>query len=734
MNKKLYNLMDWGEMEAITYSEEEHPKKILGPHGAGSQTLIQAFLPLAKSVSVLTGKTAKPVPMELAEESGHYAVLVRKKYPFHYRFKVENEDGTEEILEDPYAFPQIIPDRALKKLKNGILFKAWEYLGAHIMEEDEVKGVHFAVWAPEAMRVSVVGDFNGWDGRVHEMELLGESGVFELFIPGVKEGDLYKYEIKGGNGTVQLKADPFGFCAEKRPGTASVVSDISAFTWTDEDWLTERAANSTEEAPMAVYELYLRAFAEKGEDGSFSNYREMAPRIAKYVKDTGYTHIELMPVMEHPSDETLGYQTLGYYAPTSRYGSPADFAYFMNYMHEKGIGVILDWSPAHFPCTPEGLMRFDGSCVYESADPKRSFHPEWGTLTFDFSRPEVRNYLIANALFWISIYHADGIRAEYLSSLLYLDYGRNEGDYTPNIYGGKENLDGIVFCKELTEAVHALKKGALCIAEETSAWPQVTDDTESGGLGFDYKWNTSWRKDFLDYMAYDPLYRTHHYGELCFSIVYSYAERFFLPLTHDAFSNGQGSFVTRMPGDGEEKLSNAKAGFCYFMTHPGKKLFSMGLDMGEEEEWDGSRPLNLALLEKEENKQFHDMVKDMISLYKERPALHRFAHNDQGFEWINCISANENILVYLRKTDKKEETLLVVANFANTPRKNYKIGVPFEGKYKEIFNSDAEQYGGFDLRNHRILKSQEDECDGRKDSIRIKVPPLAVIIFEVQAL
>jgi len=727
MNKKLYNLMDWAEIEAVTYSEEDHPKKLLGPHSAGrSGTIIQAFFPEAKSVSVIADKVKEPYPMEMMDESGYFAVLLRKKIPFHYVYEVVNKDGKKITVEDPYAYPQVIHERNAKKFRNGILRYAWETLGSHILTVEGQEGVHFAVWAPDAMRVSVVGDFNDWDGRVYEMEKLpDESGIFEIFIPGLKAGTLYKYEIKAGNGTVTLKTDPYGFFSEDNEDPASVVTDIDSFNWTDEDWMAERHNHQGSESPMVIYELKADCFDEKKQ-----GFKAMAAELSRYLRDNGYTHLELMPVMEYRAEEAAGYHTYGFYAPAAKYGKPEELFYLINHMHKEGIGVILDWSPAHFDAGNGGLARFDGTSIYESPDPRRSFHPDPGTLTFDFSRPEVRNFLLSNALFWIRIYHADGLRVDNTASMLYLDYGRE--DYLPNIYGGKENLEAVELLQNITNEVHKEKSGVIMIAEDNSAWPGMTTDTADGGLGFDFKWNESWRDDFLSYLSYDPFYRTDHYGELCFSMVYAYAERFMLPFTHDAFTKDKGSFLSRMPGNSEEKYANLKASLGFLFTYPGKKVIDASLALGDEEAWESGRKLNWELLKRNENKEVHALIKDLSELYRERPSLHELSMEEAGFEWINCISANENILVFMRKTKREKDTLIVVVNFENIPRKNYKIGVPKAGKYKEIFNTDAEKYGGFDFRNAHVIKSSEDECDGRENSIRIKVPPLSVTVFEVQ--
>ncbi len=749
MTKKVYNQMDWAEIEAITYSEEDHPKKLLGPHAVGSQVLIQAFLPQARSAKVRVGRSKNLIDMELADESGYYAVMVKHKMPISYTFVIEDESGKEIEFADPYEFEGIISEDETKKFNAGIDYQAYNMLGAHITEINGVKGVEFAVWAPNALRVSVVGSFNEWDGRRHQMERLGDSGIFELFIPGIEEGAVYKYEIKAKNGTVFLKSDPYGFGAELRPNNASVVRDISGFKWDDEEWLKTRAEMNYENEPVAVYEIHLGSWKRrvpKGKDAEksweersaagldFLNYREIAPELAKYVKKMGYTHVEIMPVMEHPLDASWGYQTIGYYAPTSRYGTPEDFAWFINYMHKEGIGVILDWTPAHFPKDEQGLCYFDGTYLYEPADENRRFHPHWGTLTYDYAKPEVTNYLIANALFWVDKYHADGIRMDAVASMLYLDYGRQDGGWTPNIYGGKENLDAIEFIKHLNSIFKKRKDGSLLIAEESTAWPNVTGDLKEDGLGYDYKWNMGWMNDFLSYMQNDPYFRTNHYNELCFSMIYAYSEKFILPLSHDEVVHGKGTLLEKMPGTRDEKFANLKAAFGFFMTHPGKKLLFMGQDIAESEEWNENRSIGWGLLEDQDHKWVNDEFRDLLTLYHNEPALYKYDHECKGFEWINCISANENIVVYVRKTDDPDDTLLVVVNFENIPRKNYKIGVPFAGKYKEIFNSDAEKYGGFDFRNPRVLTSEADECDGRENSLRIKVPPLAVSIFKCTSI
>lgn len=729
MTKKLYKLMNWADIEGIVYSEEDNPHRILGAHPSGLSTLVQFFYPGAVKATVITEKNA--YKMEMADEEGFFAVLLPKTEKSGYTVEVEFEDGKTKEVCDPYNYKPLITKKDTEKFSNGIHYTIYELLGAHVKTIDGVTGVYFAVWAPNALRVSVVGDFNNWDGRVHQMRRLWDSGIFELFVPCANEKDNYKFEIKTKRGEVFLKADPYGNSAQLRPDTASVVTDLSKFKWTDEKWMKERKHFVPETSPMSVLEIHLGSFAKpEEEDGrSFYNYRELAPKIIKYVKEMGYTHIELMPVMEHPFDASWGYQVIGYYAPTSRYGSPEDFMFFMNEMHKNGIGVILDWVPAHFPKDDQGLSGFDGTCLYEHMDPRQGEHPQWGTKIFNYGRPEVKNYLIANVLYWINVYHADGIRMDAVASMLYLDYGKNDGQWVANMYGGKENLEAIEFLKHLNSIVHKAKDGVLMIAEESTAWPMVTDLVEKDGLGFDLKWNMGWMNDFTSYMQYDPFFRSHHHGELTFSMIYAYSEKFMLVLSHDEVVHGKSSMIGKMPGEIPDKFKNLRAAYGFMMTHPGKKLLFMGQDIAEFDEWNENRSIQWDLLQYDDHKNMKEFVKTLNKLYKESPALHKLDHSPEGFEWINNISANENVLVYLRKTEDENDTLLIVCNFANEERKDYKIGVPFPGKYKEILNSDARKFGGKGCVNGRALASDESECDGRENSISIKMPALSMQIF-----
>ena len=663
------------------------------------------------------------------EDGGYFAILLPGKKIPRYTFVLGDKKEGREIY-DPYAFPSQITEKEEARFQAGICYDIYEKLGAHPMTVQGVEGVNFAVWAPNALRVSVVGDFNRWDGRTCQMHCL-DSGIFELFIPGLKAGDLYKYEIKAKGGLTYLKADPYANAAQMRPDTASVVADLRDYEWQDQEWMRTRGEKQGYQDPMFIYEVHLGSWKKPKEgEKEFYNYRELAPLLAEYVKDMGYTHVELMPVMEHPLDESWGYQVTGYYAPTSRYGSPQDFMYFMDYMHREGIGVILDWVPAHFPRDTFGLSAFDGTCLYEHQDPRKGFHPHWGTLIYNYGRPEVKNFLIANALFWADKYHADGIRMDAVASMLYLDYGKQDGEWVANIYGGNENLEAIEFLKHLNSIFKKKYPSALLIAEESTAWPKITGDLEDEGLGFDYKWNMGWMNDFLNYMKYDPVYRGSHHDELTFSMIYNYSERFLLSLSHDEVVHGKGTLVQKMPGEYEQKLSNLRLAYGYLTAHPGKKLLFMGQEFGQDMEWDEKKELDWEALDYPAHTQMKDYMKALLHLYRSCPALYRDDFKTEGFEWINCLEWEKNLLVFLRKTEKEEDTLLVVCNFSNVVYEDYQVGVPYAGKYKEIFNSDSAVYGGAGNVNPRVKMSRDQECDERKQSIKIKVPPLGISIFQ----
>lgn len=726
MDNKLYKLMNWPRIEGIIYSEEDNPHEVLGPHTAGRGTLFQTFQPEAESVTLVVGGEKKK-KMEMVDETGFFACLLTGKTPEKYEYEVCFKDGKVEKIKDAYRYQYGMNQKDVEKFNAGIHYNIYDKLGAHPMKLEGVEGTFFAVWAPGAVRVSVVGDFNRWDGRVHPMTRNEQSGVFELFIPDVKPGECYKYEIKTRGDVVCLKADPYAFGQQLRPDTASVVRELS-YKWQDNAWMKERSKKRTKDVPVSIYELYLGSFARDKETGEYLNYRELAPAVVKYVKEMGYTHVELMPVMEHPLDASWGYQVLGYYAPTARYGSPEDFMYFVDTLHQAGIGVILDWVPAHFPRDAHGLACFDGTCLYEHMDPRRGTHPHWGTLIYNYGKPQVSNYLIANAIYWVEKYHADGIRMDAVASMLYLDYGRQDGQWVANIYGGNENLEAVEFLKHLNSIMKKRNPGVYMIAEESTAWPKVTGDLEDDGLGFDMKWNMGLMNDYLSYIGYDPYFRAHHHNDLTFSMIYQYSENFVTVFSHDEVVHGKSTLIGKMPGVREDKFANLRLTYGYFMTHPGKKLLFMGQDIAEFKEFDETRETEWGLLQYKEHKGINQLIKDLNFLYQHKPALYAKDTSSEGFEWINCISPQQCMLSFMRKDGKIEDTLVVVANFAGVEQE-FTVGVPYDGKYKELLNTDNKLYGGQSKPQTRAKAAVEGEVDGRPYSIRVTMPPLSLCIY-----
>lgn len=730
MDGKLYDRMDWGRIEGLVYSEENQPHDFLGACITEDGILVQAFLPTAAAVTVRTADTA--VPMELIDENGFFAVLLPGKTVPDYTLEVRWEDGSEESFSDPYNYEPQIPEKILRKIKAGICYDVYRYLGSHEMTVNGVRGTYFAVWAPNALRVSLVGDFNAWDGRRLPMRRIEEYGIFELFLPGLGTGVLYKYEIKAKDGLTFLKSDPYSFSSELRPDTASVTTDLSSYNWGDGKWMEERAELSEKEIaslPMSVYQIHPGIWKKPDDGREFYNYRELAHLLADYVTEMGYTHVELYPVMEHPDDSSMGTLTSLYYAPTSRYGSPQDFMYLIDHLHQKGIGVILAWVPSHFSRALNGLIGFDGTNLYEHRDPRQADFVPDGGLIFNLSRPEVKNYLIANALFWSKVYHADGIRVDDLARTLYLDYGKGPGKWVANLYGGNENLDAVEFFKHLDSIYRSECPGAVLIAEDNSQWPMVTAPVDDDGLGFNYKWNSGFRDALIEYMQLDPIFRGPHHQELIFSMVYNYSEDFMLALGIGDVSDAYGSAYAKVPGKKKNKLANLRAMFGYMMMHPGKKLFAMGCEIAQKAGINPERGVDWSELDHEENRLFRTYCSSLLKFYRENPALYALDYEPEGFDWINNISANENMLVFLRKSSIEEQMLLVVVNFSNLTYANHKIGVPFSGKYKEVFNSDAVSFGGDGHVNPRVKRSRMDECDELPNSIRVTVPPMGISIF-----
>lgn len=727
--RKAVFAINWMEVDALVQGIHNNPHHILGMHECIDDLYINAYLPGAKVVNAIEVSTRKKYTLVSERVPGFFSVVIKDKKPFEYKLNVRFDNGDEVTYFDPYVFEPVIDPIDISLFNEGKHYSIYEKMGAHPMTVDGVEGVLFAVWAPNADRVSVVGNFNNWDGRRHPMRKLDYSGIYELFIPGKLVGEIYKYEIKAKSGQVFMKSDPYAFSSEVRPANASRIVDIS-YKWKDAAWMEKREDKNTDEQPMAIYEMHLGSWKRPTDGREFYNYRDIASLLADYLLMMNYNYVELMPIMEHPYDPSWGYQVTGYYAPTSRYGSPADFMYFVDYLHSKGIGVILDWVPAHFPKDEHGLGRFDGTALYEHENPKRGEHPHWGTYIYNYGRNEVRNFLVANALYWAEKYHIDGIRIDAVASMLYLDYGRNDGEWLPNIYGGNENLEAIDFIKEVNSKMHELHKGVIMIAEESTAWPMMTHPVEAGGLGFDYKWNMGWMNDFLNYMKLDPLYRKYHHNDLTFSMVYAYSEKFILVLSHDEVVHEKGSMIAKMPGGYEDKFSNLRVAYGYMMTHPGKKLLFMGQEIAQFTEFNENAEVDWSLFEFDAHVFMQGYVKELNELYKTEPALYELDSSPEGFTWINCNSANTSLLSYVRKGKKESDTLLIICNFTPMEHKAYKLATPSGGRWQEIFSSDNNRYGGEGRNNKTVKQAKKAECDGQEHYISVTVPPLSISVFK----
>ncbi|MCG5535224.1 1,4-alpha-glucan branching protein GlgB [Ectothiorhodospira mobilis] len=710
----------------ILEARHHDPFQILGRREEAWEAVLRVHLPHAREARVAD----LDEPMTPLGAHGLYEWRgSAERLPRRPRIRWWDHDGAEREQHDPYSFeaPQL-PDFDIHLFNEGRHWHAYRFLGAHPHSVDGVPGVRFAVWAPAAERVSVVGDFNRWDGRCHPMRVRGGSGVWELFLPDLPPGSLYKYEIRNRDtGAVLLKTDPYGQQFELRPQTAGIVPQPGGFAWADQDWLHRRAAEDWLHRPMSVYEVHLGSW-QQDEDGHFLNYRELARRLVAYVRETGFTHVELLPVTEHPYDGSWGYQTTGYYAPTSRFGTPDDFRFFVNHCHEHGIGVILDWAPGHFPRDAHALARFDGSALYEHEDPRLGEHRDWGTLIFNYGRNEVKNFLISSAMYWVEEFHIDGLRVDAVASMLYLDYSREEGDWLPNKFGGNENLDAIQFLRDLNSSVQGRHPGALIIAEESTSWPQVTRPTWLGGLGFALKWNMGWMNDTLEYFKKDPVHRHFHHDQLTFGLLYAFTENFVLPFSHDEVVHGKRSLLYRMPGDEWQRFANLRLLYTYMWTYPGKKLLFMGCEYGQGNEWDAARALEWHLLQYPFHAGVRQLVGDLNALYTREPALHHFDFEWQGFEWIDCHDAWQSVLSYLRKGPDPADVLVCAMNFTPVPREGYRIGVPAPGRYREVLNSDSHFYGGSNLGN---LEAEAEDIPwmGRPYSVVLTLPPLAGIVL-----
>ncbi len=723
------------EINQIINCVHGDPHRVLGMHEIqydGKNALaVRVFIPQAKRITVIdpNDESFKQEMEKIHIEGFFEAVIEGRDKWFLYKFVIENYEGHVWECYDTYSFAPQITEYDIYLFGEGTHYEIFEKLGAHYKIVNGIEGVSFGVWAPNAERVSVIGDFNCWDGRRGQMRVLARSGIWELFIPGIMPGDKYKFEIRSFSGDVFEKSDPYAYLFEIRPSTSSKVFDIDAYEWGDDKWMDNIKKSKPLNEPMNVYELHLGSWKQNAE-GGFLTYTEIADRQIPYVLEMGYTHIELLPISEHPYDGSWGYQITGYFAPTSRYGTPDEFMYFVDKCHQSGIGVILDWVPAHFPKDAHGLARFDGYPLYEHPDPRRGEHFEWGTLIFDYGRKEVKNFLISNALFWLEKYHIDGLRVDAVASMLYLDYDRREGQWLPNQYGGNENVEAMEFVKHLNSIVLERNPHALMIAEESTSWQGVTRPVADGGLGFSLKWNMGWMNDVLGYMEKDPVFRKYHQNNLTFGIVYAYTENFMLVLSHDEVVHGKRSMLDKMPGDLWQKCANLRLLYSFMYGHPGKKLTFMGGEFGQFIEWNEKRELDWFLLEFEHHKLLHQFVKDINTLYKDERALWLSDTKFEGFEWINCSDSNRSIISFMRKTDKPSETLLFVCNFTPTAIEKYRMGVPYSGVYKEILNSDSLKYGGHGMTNDIPLKTEDMRSDGHMQSILLSLPPLGAVVLK----
>jgi len=726
------------KIKALIEGRLSNPFEVLGPHRKKDGFVVRVYLPYAKKAWIISNNKDYELKEILlcgeGNRSGIFEIELKEPVEKHYKVKTINHDNTTEEFIDPYSFRKpVLGELDLYLINEGKHHMIYEKLGSHLMEIDGIKGTHFAVWAPNAERVSVIGEFNRWDPRRHMMRVLGDSGIWELFIPNVEEGTMYKYEIRSRyhNNIIRIKSDPFGVYSELRPKTASIVVDINSYRWNDSEWMENRKNFNPYESPVSIYEVHIGSWMRVPEEGNrFLNYRELAYHLIPYVKEMGFTHIELMPVTEHPFDGSWGYQTTGYYSVTSRYGKPEDFMYFIDKCHQNGIGVILDWVPSHFASDDHGLRFFDGTCLYEHEDPRKGYHPDWSSLVFNYGRNEVKNFLIGSALFWLDKYHIDGLRVDAVASMLYLDYSRKEGEWVPNIYGGRENLEALEFLKYFNETVHQYFPGVITIAEESTAWPMVSRPTYLGGLGFSMKWNMGWMHDTLEYFSKDPIYRKYHQNNLTFSLLYAFTENFILPLSHDEVVHGKGSLLGKMPGDNWQKFANLKALYGYMFGHPGKKLLFMGNEFAQWREWDYNSSIDWHLLQYESHRAIQLFVRDLNRLLLREPSLYERDFEHTGFEWIDFKDAENSVISFMRKAKNPEDFLLFVFNFTPVARFNYRIGVPLSGYYREILNSDSSIYWGTNLRNRGGLYAKKIPSHNRPYSLNLVLPPLSVLVFK----
>ena len=737
MNKRINDWINWVLYDELIAGKLNAPKHLLGIHEYGEGQIITAYRPHAVEVKV-TSRTGKKVhTMEKVTDEGFYAIFFPKKEfsGTKYNLVTTYEDGTTVTTADPYAFDSQISDFDSYLFAEGKHYEIYNKFGAHPMTIDGVKGTYFAVWAPDARRVSVVGDFNMWDGNLHPMQLRPNGGIYELFIPNVLSGAVYKYQILTRYDEILYKSDPYGNQEQMRPDNGSVVADLTTYKWKDTAWVNKRKTYSRTDRmkmPMTIYEMHLGSWRKKVEDddSGFFSYRELAPMVADYVKDMGYTHVEIMGIAEYPFDGSWGYQVTNYYAPTSRYGSPEDFMYFIDYLHSKGIGIILDWVPAHFPKDAHGLGRFDGMPLYEHPDPRRGEHPDWGTYIFDYGRAEVANFLIANALFWVEKFHIDALRVDAVASMLYLDYGKQDGQWLPNENGGNENLDAIKLLQNINAVMEEKNPGAFLIAEESTAWAGVTAPASMNGLGFLFKWNMGWMNDFLEYMKMDPYFRSFNHNKLTFSLSYTYAENYVLVISHDEVVHLKCSMINKMPGSEPQKFANLRLAYGYMYGHPGKKLLFMGQEFAQPREWSEARSLDWFVLDNPLNQGVQRWVKALNNLYNANDALYANDSDVMGFEWIDCDHPDKGVVSFIRRGSTPNKQLLFICNFVPVEYDNYEVGAPCFTTYKEVLNSDDVQFGGAGRLNSGKIKAIDKKTERMPYSISVTVPPLSTVVLE----
>lgn len=738
MQEVLNNWLNRVQYQELVDGVNNSPHKILGIHDMENGKGIIVYRPQAWSVEVINEETGFHEELERLDDNGLFGSYFEGLEIQTYMLAIRYGENDVVYTADPYAFEPYISDLDRYLFAEGNHYEIYEKLGAHPMTYQGIEGTYFAVWAPDARSVSVVGNFNTWDSRLHPMRILGVSGIYELFIPGVNEGAIYKFFIRTRDGKELFKSDPYGNYAEVRPDNASRVADLRNYEWKDLSWENKKKSSSRKErmeSPVSIYEVHpgsWKKHKDNTEDG-FYTYRELAVELADYLVEMNYTHVELMGIAEHPFDGSWGYQVIGYYAPTSRYGTPEDFMYFVDYMHQKGISVILDWVPAHFPKDEHGLGRFDGEPLYEHPDKRRGEHPHWGTYIFNYGKKEVENFLIANAIFWLRKFHVDGLRVDAVASMLYLDYGKEAGEWLPNEKGGNENTEAILFMRHLNRVIEERYPGALMIAEESTAWAGVTAPSSMNGLGFLFKWNMGWMNDFLEYMKLDPYFRKFNHNMLTFSFAYAKSENFIEVLSHDEVVHGKCSMINKMPGTTEEKFANLRAAYGLMFAHPGKKLLFMGQEFGQAREWSEKRELDWFELDKESNRKLQSYVKKLNELYQTYPALYLNDYNDAGFEWIDGSDCENSVISFLRKGKSSQEQILVVCNFTPVIREKYKVGVPVLTTYSEVLNSDAVIYGGTGKVNVNPVKAKKESCSGRPFSIELTLPPISVMCFKFSA-